>query len=139
MANRLPLLFGAAFCVLSVNALAADAPIDFVTQVKPILASRCVICHQSQALFGDLNLENRTLAFKKRPGGPAILRGKPDSSPLYFVLRLPPKNPKAMPASGHRISDREMGVVYDWIKQGAEWPDGPEGVIPPAKAPKTGQ
>lgn len=120
-----------ALCVLGRPLLATEAPIDFITQVKPILGSRCILCHHSEALFGNLNLENRAAAFKNRPGGPAILPGKPDSSPLHSVLILPPKNLKAMPPSGHRISDREVKIIYDWIMQGASWPEGAPGVIPP--------
>ena len=35
------------------------APVDFVTQIKPLLQNRCVNCHHSGAVFGDLSLENR--------------------------------------------------------------------------------
>jgi len=87
-------------------------------------------------LFGNLNLQTAALAFKNRPGGPAILRGRPDSSPLYFVLRLPPKNPQAMPPTGHRIPDKDMRIIYDWIKQGAPWPEGGAGRLEPPKDPK---
>jgi mono/diheme cytochrome c family protein len=117
---------------------AAEAKVDFEKQVKPILESRCVICHQSKALFGKVNLENAAMAFRERPGGPAILKGKPDSSPLYFVLKLPPKNPQAMPPTGHRIPDKESQIIYRWILQGAEWPEGAAGVLrPPAEEKKS--
>ncbi len=118
---------------------AAEAKLDFATQIKPILASRCLSCHQSGALFGELNLENHDMAFKKRRNGPVILPGRPDSSMLYLVLKLPPKEMKAMPPNGHRIPDREVQLIHDWIKQGAEWPAGAEGVIrPPAAKADTG-
>lgn len=112
---------------------AADAKVDFTTQIKPLLGSRCINCHHSGALFGELNLENREMAFKKRANGPVIIPGKPDSSMLYLVLKLPPKEMKAMPPNGHRIPDREMNLVHDWIKQGADWPTGAGGVIRPLK------
>lgn len=141
MANRLSLLLSAALCMLGSGYLRADdARIDFVKQVKPILGSRCINCHQSEALFGNLNLENRLQAFKKRLGGPVILPGKPDSSPLYIVLRLPAKDPKSMPPDGgHRISEGETRTIYTWIKQGAEWPKGADGTIPPVKVQKARQ
>ena len=75
------------------------------------------------------------MAFKKRSKGPVILPGKPDSSMLYLVLKLPPKNLKAMPPNGHRVSDKETNLIYDWIKQGASWPKGAAGVIVPTKGP----
>lgn len=112
---------------------AVDAKVDFATQIKPLLGSRCINCHHSGALFGELNLENREMAFKKRANGPVIIPGKPDSSMLYLVLKLPPKEMKAMPPNGHRIPDREMNLVHDWIKQGADWPTGAQGVIQPPR------
>jgi hypothetical protein len=31
------------------------------------------------------------------------------------------------------VTDTEINLIYDWIKQGAEWPEGKEGVIKPMK------
>lgn len=123
----------AAAILLSGASHAADSKVDFATQIKPLLGTRCINCHHSGALFGELNLENREMAFKKRASGPVIIPGKPDSSMLYIVLKLPPKEMKAMPPNGHRIPDREMSLVYDWIKQGADWPTGAQGVIQPPR------
>jgi mono/diheme cytochrome c family protein len=136
--RRIPVF--AALLLAAVTRLpAAEAKIDFASQIKPILGSRCISCHQSGALFGELNLENRDKAFRKRTNGPVILPGRPDSSLLYLVLKLPPKELKAMPPNGHRIPDREVQFIYDWILQGAEWPTGAEGVIhPPAAKADTG-
>lgn len=133
MKNRI-LVGGAAFLavVMSFSLRAnAEEPLDFAKDVKPLLETRCINCHHSGALFGNLNLENRELAFAKRPTGPVILPGKPNESPLYYVLKLPPKDPKAMPPTGHRISDKEMDVIYRWIDEGAKWPQGKDGVIRP--------
>jgi mono/diheme cytochrome c family protein len=110
---------------------ADSSAVDFVRHVKPVLISRCINCHHTGTLLGELSLESRAMAFKKRVNGPVILPGKPDSSMLYIVLKLPAKNPKAMPAAGHRVTDKEIEIIYDWIKQGAEWPEGDAGVLKP--------
>lgn len=110
----------------------AATPVDFASQIKPILGAQCVNCHHSQALFGNLNLENRRRAFARRPQGPAIVPGEPDKSPLYVVLTLPPKQtPKAMPPTGHRIAKEQVELIRQWIKEGARWPNGQAGVIRP--------
>jgi hypothetical protein len=114
-------------------ARAAEPRVDFVSHVKPLLTSRCINCHHSGSMFGQLSLENRAMAFKKRVNGPVLVPGRPDSSALYLVLKMPPKNPKAMPPAGHRVTDREVNLIYDWIKQGADWPEGKPGVITPMK------
>ncbi len=131
MKIHLFILLGLSFLSITA-AMAADAPkVDFATQVKPLLTSRCINCHHSGSMLGELSLENRAMAFKKRVNGPVILPGKPDSSMLYLVLKLPAKNLKAMPAAGHRVADSEINLIHDWIMQGAEWPEGKEGVIKP--------
>ncbi len=108
---------------------AEDPPVDFVKQVKPILADRCVECHNSETIFGELNLQNRELAFRKRKTGPAIVAGSPEKSMLYLALTLPPKDKKAMPATGHRIPKDEVNTIRQWIAEGAKWPEGKDGAI----------
>lgn len=134
MNTRLLLLFGLSLLTF-ISARSAEAPkVDFARHVKPVLISRCINCHHTGTLLGELSLENRAMAFKKRVNGPVILPGKPDSSMIYLVLKLPAKNPKAMPAAGHRVTDKEIDIIYDWIKQGAEWPEGSAGVLKPMKS-----
>lgn len=108
---------------------ADEPPVDFVKQIKPILADRCVECHNSETIFGELNLQNREHAFHKRKAGPAIVPGSPEKSMLYLALTLPPKDKKAMPATGHRIPKDEVNTIRQWIKEGAKWPEGKGGAI----------
>lgn len=116
----------------------AAKPVDFVTQIKPILQNRCINCHHSGALFGDLNLENRELAAKPRQKGPVITPGKPAQSQLYIVLTLPDPDKKAMPPTGHRIPSADVELMKRWIEEGAKWPDGTEGVIVPQATKEPG-
>lgn len=120
-----------AACLSLTTALhaAEDPPVDFVKQIKPILADRCVECHNSETLLGELNLQNRELAFRKRKPGPAIVPGEPEKSMLYLALTLPPKDKKAMPATGHRIPKDEVNTIRQWIKEGAKWPEGKDGAV----------
>lgn len=110
---------------------ADETPVDFVKKIKPILADRCVECHNSDTIFGELNLQNREHAFHKRKAGPAIVPGSPEKSMLYLALTLPPKDKKAMPATGHRIPKDEVSTIRQWIAEGAKWPEGKDGAITP--------
>jgi len=110
---------------------AETVPVDFVRQIKPILADRCVECHNSDLLLGELNLQNRALAMKKRKLGPVIVPKQPEKSMFYLALTLPPKEKKAMPATGHRIPKDEIEIIRRWIQEGADWPEGKDGVITP--------
>lgn len=110
---------------------ADDPPVDFVRQIKPIFADRCVECHNSETLNGGLNLQNQDLAMKPRKGGPVIVPKAPEKSLLFIVLTLPPKEQKAMPATAHRIPKSDIELVRRWIAEGAPWPQGKDGVIKP--------
>lgn len=112
-------------------ALGADEPkVDFARQIKPILADRCVACHNAEMIMGELNLQSRELVMRQRKTGPAITPGKPDASPFYVVLTLPPEAQKAMPATAHRLPKSDIALVRQWILEGANWPEGKEGFVP---------
>jgi mono/diheme cytochrome c family protein len=132
--NRLPFLLVLlmAFALgLSCQKKPEVKPVDFVTQIKPLLQSRCVNCHHSGALFGDLSFESRALAMQPRKSVAVITPGQPGASQLYIALTLPDPDKKAMPPTGHRIPNSEVELVKRWIEEGAKWPDGPEGAIKP--------
>ncbi len=140
--NRLPFLLVllAAFALgLSCQKKPEVRPVDFVTQIKPLLQSRCVNCHHSGAMFGDLSFENRALAMQPRKKGPIIVPGQPGTSQLYIALTLPDPDKKAMPPTGHRIPNPEVELVKRWIEEGAKWPDGPEGAIKPTATQEAGK
>ena len=119
-------------CVTACSLLAADdSPVDFVKQIKPILAERCVECHNSESLAGNLNLQNRALAMKERKEGAAIVPKEPEKSLLYLALLRPPADKKVMPALSHKIPEKDIATIRRWILEGAAWPDGDAGAIHP--------
>jgi hypothetical protein len=105
--------------------------VDFVTDVKPILQENCLPCHNTGLLLGYLNLETKALAFKPGPNGAFIIPGNPGASTLYQLVLLKDGEKRAMPPLKHRLFDSEKETLRLWIEQGAPWPDGPEGKIPP--------
>jgi hypothetical protein len=115
--------------------------VDFVKDVKPLLASTCVICHHSETLLGGLNLESRKTAFGASDSKAFIVPGEPDSSLIYLVTENPHgKSPafEKMPAMKDIfLSDKERDLLRRWIEQGAEWPGGEEGWIEPIKIDKS--
>lgn len=107
----------------------ASKKVSFATEIKPLLESRCLVCHNTGTLLGHLNLENKKLAFEPGPNGPFIVPGKPQASKLYTFTLISPDKLEAMPPTKHRLSDAEKNLLRDWIAQGAEWPEGPEGTL----------
>ncbi len=109
--------------------------VDFQEDIRPLLERKCLECHNSRINHGGLILETRALAFRpRRPGGPVIVPGNPEASPLYTVIHLPEELSNAMPPTRHRLSREDVQMVHDWIKADADWPSGEEGKLyPPAE------
>ena len=123
-------------CVACSKSGSSSGKVDFATQIKPLLQSRCVTCHNDETYAGGLILQSKVTAFVERQSGKPIVPGDPAKSSLYISLTLPDSERKAMPAMGHRIADDEVALIKRWIEQGAEWPEGEAGVIPATKIHK---
>jgi mono/diheme cytochrome c family protein len=104
---------------------------EFLSDVKPVLEKYCIECHNGHSAreAGGLNLESRELAFTTGRQAPVIQPGDPHGSLLYKVLRLGHEEVLGMPPTPERVSDEELAAVRKWIRQGAHWPAGPEGMI----------
>ncbi|MFZ2276928.1 MAG: c-type cytochrome domain-containing protein [Prosthecobacter sp.] len=96
--------------------------VDFVTEEKPLLETRCLECHQHHYLCAGLNLETQKLAMKGGRSGPVIVPGAPHHSLLYKVLLLGHESPVAMPPTPERLEREHSRLLHDWIRQGAKWP-----------------
>ena len=55
----------------------AAEPVDYATQVKPILAAHCYACHGAFKQESDLRLDTGALARKGGESGPAVVVGQP--------------------------------------------------------------
>ncbi|MDH4452562.1 MAG: hypothetical protein QE570_05210 [Verrucomicrobiota bacterium] len=117
-------------CVILKFERLKSEPVDFVSDVKPILESRCLECHHSRYVFAGLNLETKKLAMKGGRSGPVIVAGAPQQSLLYKVLLLGHENPIAMPPTPEKQEREHEQIIHDWIQQGAEWPEGTR-LVPP--------
>lgn len=93
----------------------------FLSKVEPILRANCFECHShEQKIKGGLTLDSRTGWERGGDTGPAIVPGKPESSLLIQAvshvekdLQMPPKK---------RLSDHDIAVLSEWIKNGASDP-----------------
>src|SRR5579859_4648077 len=103
--------------------LTHDPPVDFNTQVKPILNKKCIVCHGGVKRQADFSLLFRTDALTKAKSGKlAIIPGDPDHSEM--IRRLTLSDPEdRMPYKQAPLSKEEIGVLREWIRQGAHWGD----------------
>src|SRR5258708_5848411 len=89
---------------------AAQARVDFVRDIRPILAGSCFQCHgpDEKARMAKLRLDTRDGAKA------AIASGK-------LLERITASDPaKRMPLGG-QLSAKQIELIRNWIAQGAEW------------------
>ncbi len=101
--------------VVFVPAVAPAAEVDFARDVGPLLAKRCATCHDGAEKKGGLDLTTRAAALTGGDGGPVVVLGKPDDSPVWQRIvadEMPPKHP---------LSAAERDLVRRWIAAGAPW------------------
>ncbi|MBL9200696.1 MAG: DUF1549 domain-containing protein, partial [Opitutaceae bacterium] len=111
--------------VPAVVAAAAPAKLSFNDHIQPILADNCYACHGIDA--GSRKAELRLDRFehataKRKDGGPAIVPGKPDDSPL--IQRIESKDEKKVmpPPEAHKtLKPEQVAVLRRWIAEGAEY------------------
>ncbi|HEY2839341.1 MAG TPA: PSD1 and planctomycete cytochrome C domain-containing protein [Pirellulales bacterium] len=102
---------------------AAEQPVDFARDVRPIFARSCVSCHGPEKAESDLRLDNRAGATAGGASGPAWTAGKSAESLLVQYIAGTSESGTVMPPEGQRLSPRQIGLVRAWIDQGAKWPD----------------
>jgi len=101
----------------------ADA-IDFSSQIRPILSSRCFSCHgpDEGSRKAKLRLDLRDEAVKERKGTRAIAAGSVTESEL--VRRVTANDPDDImppPEAGHPLKESEIVLLKRWIAQGAAY------------------
>ncbi len=91
------------------------APPDFERDVVPILAAKCLGCHNKNESSGDLNLQNNDSMkdLVPQPG--------PEKGELFRRIQnqeMPPKE------KGKPLTEKEKQTLLSWIQTGASWPIG---------------
>ncbi len=109
-------------CQLMVrSAAAADTAPDFETEIAPIIAKRCLECHNARDAAGKLVLTTAAGLHGGGEGGPVIVPGRPDESSLLERIassEMPPPRrgkPQTLP-------DDEQKLLRAWVSAGAPWP-----------------
>ncbi len=113
--------------LLTPHLAAADEQGDefFEKRVRPILVSRCFICHSGKLADGakepkgNLRLDSREAALKGGDTGPAVVPGKLKESLLVDAInygqlyQMPPKT---------KLPPEEIATLTKWVEIGAPWP-----------------
>lgn len=97
--------------------------VDFHRSIRPILEKKCYSCHQGGKTKGDLDLSSLATALEGGEfDGPAISPGSIKESAIFH--RITSKDPdEVMPPKGEPVTAEEVGLIKQWIEEGARWPE----------------
>jgi mono/diheme cytochrome c family protein len=104
----------------------------FEGRVRPVLAEHCFSCHGPKKQRSGLRLDSAEGLRKGGDGGPVVLPGDPDNSPLIRAVRQ--QGDRKMPPKG-KLPRQAVEELAAWVKMGAPWP--PEKAV--AAGPKVNQ
>ncbi len=101
---------------------AASRPVDFATDIQPLLAAHCYSCHGPERQRADLRWDVKSSVFRSGEPQPFIVPGQSaESRVIHLVAGLEPDS--LMPPKGEPLSSEEIGLLRAWIDQGAAWPE----------------
>ncbi len=98
-------------------------PVDFASQVQPLLSARCLECHGNGKSKGKLSLDDKESVFRDRGGEAVVVAGDPSASILLARVALPADDEDAMPPEGDRLTTEEQALLARWISEGGLMPD----------------
>jgi hypothetical protein len=111
----------AANILLSASPLLAAERVDYVRQIKPILAKNCYECHGPQKQRSGLRLDTAAAIRKGGDSGPGIVPGDSGASKLIKAV-TGTDDTKLMPPREPRLTALQVDLLKAWIDQGAQAP-----------------
>jgi hypothetical protein len=95
---------------------AADSPVTFEGQIRPILKARCFPCHgEGEKLKGGVDLRLRHfMAETKTDNGSVMVPGRPELSLMLKLVKA-----GEMPKEGKKLPEKEVAAIEGWIAAGA--------------------
>ena len=119
-----PVLFPALLLLAASVCQAADPPLNFGRDVRPILSENCFHCHgqDGKKRMAGLRLDTFEGATAVRGGRSALVPGKPEASGIY--QRITASQPARMmpPVHSNRtLSKEQIGILERWIREGGDY------------------
>jgi WD40 repeat protein len=108
---------------LPVATVSHQTPVNFPSEVYPLLKANCIACHNKTTTKGGLNMETPESMKKGGDSGSALEPGKGAESLLFQSAAhsgdtdMPPKGNKV---GATNLGAEELGLIKLWIDQGAK-------------------
>ncbi len=87
--------------------------------VKPILAEKCMSCHNASKKKGQLSFADSESILKGGKNGPVFMMGDASKSEMILRVLLDPHDKKFMPPEGKTpLTKEEITILEYWIEKG---------------------
>lgn len=106
---------------LQASQVAGGETISFAREVAPIVAQKCVTCHNVEKRKGGYTLE--TFSAMLQPGESKeqpIVAGHPEKSRLFELITTKDEDDR-MPQKSEPLPPGQVGLIERWIKEGAKF------------------
>jgi len=115
-------IFRASLIACACALLPCRAAVDYVREVKPLLAEHCYKCHGAQQQKSELRLDTAALALKGGDGGPAMKPGKSAESLMVQTVKGTHDSIAQMPYKKPALTSAQIDLLARWIDEGAKAP-----------------
>lgn len=116
---KLPFIAAVAALFLADVAHAAESPVDFSRDIRPLLSENCFACHgpDQEQRKAKLRLDTKEGAMAEviKPGNSA------ESELLKRLMASDPDDLMPPAKTGKKLSAEQIELVRKWIDQGAKW------------------
>ncbi len=94
--------------------------VSFSKQIRPIFNKHCTACHGGVKQAADISFAYRDQVVA--PEGWIVEPGKPNDSELVARIVSDDPDERMPPAEhGHGLTEKEVELVKQWIREGAQW------------------
>ncbi len=98
------------------------AELDFESDIAPLIAGRCLECHNSRDERGGLDLSTAEGTMRGGDSGPAIDLQDPTQSLLLQRIQAGEMPPSSSGGESRSLAPEEIARLQAWIGEGAKWP-----------------
>ncbi|MBL9124646.1 MAG: PSD1 domain-containing protein [Planctomycetaceae bacterium] len=101
----------------------ANGAVDFVRDIRPLLAASCFKCHGPEKQESGLRLDVRDSALQGGDGGAVLVAGKSGESRLVqYISGDDPEHVMPPEGEGDRLTAEQVALVRRWVDAGLSWP-----------------
>ena len=118
-----------AIWLLAASVVHAEDSVSFSEQIAPILQAQCVACHGPKKAESNYRVDTFAAAMKAANDEMPVVANDLDAS-LLFQRLVTTDSDLRMPAESDALSDEQIELFRQWIREGAKF-DGVESIETP--------